>query len=256
MVLPPEILDEVLGYVPPDEDGEPTLLACALVATWWTGPSQRRLFSSVEIHEDNYQRWMNAVVSPAPNTHLLGYVRSLWHSRGTSPETRYRIRDLARDSGGYLSALCNLHSLTLHNSGVECIGEEDFRTCFSVFRETLTHLSLEESSTSFNAFVALVDYFPNITSLELDWLVLEPDEGSVPPPLSRPLRGKICIQEIGVEHLEFFNRFAELDLEYEEMVIDSEFSHVYVEERFLESTLRISASTLKFLRMTAALPCE
>ena len=252
MVLPPEILDKVLENIPADQDGQPTLIACALVATWWTGPSQRRLFSSVEICEGNYQRWMNSVVLPRPKAHLLGYVRSLWHSRGTRTKPKYRMRELAQDSGEYLSALCGVRSLTLYYSGIEHTSK-DFRICFSAFRDSLTYLSLEIFSTSFSAFVALVDYFPNITSLQLRSLELEPEEGSVSS-LSRPLRGKIRVQEVGTEDLEFFNRFAELDLEYEEMVIGS--TRLSMEEQFLESALRISASTLKFLRLTAELPCE
>ena len=247
VILPPEILDKVLENIPSDEGGQPTLIACALVATWWTGPSQRRLFSSVEIYEGNYQRWMDGVVLPRPKAHLLGYVRSLCHFHGTE------LRDLAQESGEYLSALRNVHSLMLVNTWVKYVSEDNFRTCFSAFRETLTHLSLENFPTSFNTFVALVDYFPNITSLQLCSLQLEPDEGSVPS-LSRPLRGKICLREVEAGHLEVFNRFAKLDLEYEEMVIDS--FYFTVGETFLESALQVSASTLKYLRLTADLPRE
>ena len=63
VTLPPEIVDTILGHVPVDEDWRQTLIACALVATWWTGPSQRCLFRSVEVHESNYDQWMSSVVS-------------------------------------------------------------------------------------------------------------------------------------------------------------------------------------------------
>ena len=162
------------------------------------------------------------------------------------------MRDLPRDSGEYLSALHNTRSLTLCDIKVEDIGEEGFRACFSAFRETLTHLSLDAFTTSFSAFVTLVDYFPNITSLRLSSFAQERDTGPVPSP-SRPLRGKIHIHNVRTHCLRFFDRFAKLDLEYEELVIDSPWSMAW---KFLESTLRTSPGTIKFLRLAAELQRE
>ena len=142
VTLPPEVMDEILEYAPANRDGRQTLVACALVATWWTGPSQRRLFSSVEIGKRNYQRWMDGVALSGSKARLK-YVRSL----GYYPYSRYRMRDLAQHSGEYLSALRDLRGLTLFNVGVEHISEEHFCACFSAFRETLTHLSLDTFAT-------------------------------------------------------------------------------------------------------------
>ena len=64
-----------------------TLITCALVATWWTGPSQRRLFSSVKVHEDNYEWWMNGIFSGS-KTHLLERTCSLSHQRRRRSESR------------------------------------------------------------------------------------------------------------------------------------------------------------------------
>lgn len=235
-------------------DGRTTLLACALVATWWTGPSQRRIFSSVLVYNRNYQRWTNLAVICRHQSHPLGYVRSLWHSPSSDPKHKYRIRDLPRDCGESLSALRNLHNLTLHNTKIEHIGEEEFRACFSAFRETLTYLSLESFATSFSAFVTLVDYFPNITTLRLHSFDLEPDEGPVPT-LSHPLRGEVQVRTKTESNcLEFLDRFAKLDLEYERLVIFP--SSTSLEETLLKSALRISASTIKFLRLAAVPRCE
>ena len=250
--LPPEILDKILEQISANREGRPTLLACALVATWWTGPSQRRLFSSVEIYESSYRLWINGVILSGSKARLLGYIRSLWHSRGLDIGIKYQMRHLPHDSGEYLSALHNLRSLTLYNTWVEHIGEEGFYTCFSAFRETLTFLSLDTFAMSFSAFVTLVDYFPNITTLELDPPVLEPDERPVPS-LSRPLRGKLLVHEVQTRHLEFFNQFAELGLEYEELVINSP---SVIEPEFLKGALEISTGTVKFLRLAAELHCE
>ena len=252
VILPPEILDKILEIVI-DWRGRRTLLACALVATWWTGPSQRRLFSSVTVGNLNYGRWMEGVVISGSKVRLLGHVRYLKHCRCQSIKIKYRMRDLAQDSGEYLSALRNLRGLDLFNIRIEHIGEEGHHACFSAFRDTLTYLSLNTFTTSFSTFVTLVGYFPNLTTLELLSLALEPDEGPVPL-LSRPLRGRVHIYARGFhpDHSEFLSRFSTLDLEYEELSID--FYPMATE--FLESRLQISASTVEFLRLVTKLHSE
>ena len=248
MTLPPETLDKILERMSMYYEGLRTLITCALVATWWTGPSQRRLFSSVEIDDENYQRWTDGVVHSGPKSHLLEYFYSLLHCRGYFG-IRYRMRDLPQGSAEYLSALRNLHSLTLSEIRVEHISEEGFHTCFSAFHETLKYLTLENFVTSFSAFVTLVDYFPNVTTLQLRSLTPEPDEGLVPS-LSRPFRGKVLIRHYQSNFVDFLDRFAELDLEYEELVITSP---PFADTEFAESALQISPSTVKFLRFTAEL---
>ena len=246
MALPPEILDNILERIPANGKGRLTLAACALVATWGTGPSQRRLFSSVFIDEGNYERWMNSVVLPRSKAHLLEYVRSLWQCRGLDMRIKYQMQDLAQDSGGYLLALRNLYGLTLYAIRVEHINADQFRTCFSAFRETLTYLSLENFATSFSAFVTLVDYFPNIATLQIDWFEVESDERPVPS-LSRPLRGKLDLRGVHEDCLEFFDRFSKLDLGYEELAISNSYM---IAEEIWECILRISTSSVKFLRLT------
>ena len=112
---------------------------------------------------------------------------------------------------------------------------------------------LFRSSTSFSAFVTLVDYFPNIRTLRLGPVRLEPDEGPIPP-LSRPLQGEIHVRFMTPNSLEFFTRLAKLDLEYEGLVIE----HCVVgeETKFLESVLQLSPNTVKYLRLISALRRE
>ena len=242
VILPPEILDKILENVPTDRGGRRTLMACALVAAWWTGPSQRHLFSSVEIHERNYKRWMNGVVLSESKDHLLEHVRSLQYACFVG----YRMRHPPGGSRNYLSALRNLHSLTLCHTRVEHISETEFRACFSTFRETLTSLSLDNVTTSLSTFVTLVDYFPNITTLRLDSFELEPSSEPVPP-LSRPLRGKLHLRDVDDHHSRSLDQFVNLDLEYEELVINfSPRYHIGV----IEKALQISTSTVKYLRLT------
>ena len=252
VALPPEILDEILDHIPTNRDGRQTLRACALVATWWTGPSQSRLFASVTIYESNYERWMKGVVLPGSKARLLGYVRSFHHYRGLSFGTQYRMQDPQQSSGEYFPALPNLSSLMFFNTKVEDIGEEGLHSLFSSFRETLTSLSLDTFATSFSAFVALVGYFPNLRILQLRNLAFTPSEGPVPT-LFRPFQGTLCIYAQS-DYLEFFSWFAKLDLEYEELVIKS--SYRTAGTRFLENVFQISPGTVKCLRLTAELDRE
>jgi len=163
------------------------------------------------------------------------------------------MQSLPKVSGEYLSALHNLCSLKLYTIKIEHIGEEGFRTCFSAFRETLTHLTLDNFCTSFSAFVALVDYFPNITSLQVGLFFVKPDKEPVRA-LSRPLRGKISLRHIINDScMAFFNRLVELDLEYEELVIED---NCRATTKLLESVLQLSASTVKYLKLHIASQCE
>ena len=252
-ILPPEIFDKILEHIPTNsQDGRQTLRACALVATWWTGPSQRRLFSSVVVHEKNRQRWMDGVILARSRTRLLGYIRSVRYCHGVYVGIRRGMRVLARDYWGYFSALSNLHSLTLFNIEIEYIGEDEFRTCFSKFRETLTYLSIAKFRTSFGAFVTLVDYFPNVRNLHLDAFSLGLKEGPVPN-LSRPLRGRVSIS---FPSLDFLDRFTKLDLQYDEVVLDPPGCNYVMETGHLERGLRLSTGTAKILRLNSELPRE
>ena len=244
MVIPPEIVDRILEHIPVPLglEGQKTLMACALVATWWTGPSQRRLFSSAFIEVENHQRWMDGVVHTKSRAHLLGYIRSLWYCFGMC-----WMRDLQQNHGEYFSALRNLRSLTLFNVGIERNHQEGFCTCFSPFRGTLTYLSLEHSPTSFSGFVTLIDYFPNIIHLQLRSPTLEPEARPVPT-LSRPLRGTVEFHGSN-RCLDFLDRFVSLDLEYDEVVIDSPYR--FMEGEYMERTFQLSATTTKILRLAA-----
>jgi len=249
MILPPEILDGILEHVPTSPmSGQSTLIACALVATWWTGPSQRRLSPSVLINTSNYQRWMNGVVSSRSKAQLLEHVR--WLSLN-----QLQMRGLSQDHGQYLPALCNVRGLKLFSAEVKHISEAQFQPCFSGFRGTLTYPFIDYIFASFGAFVALVDYFPNLRTLELRMYGLGRDEGPVPP-FSRPPRGRLHVHPSSGDPSELLSRFAKLDLEYEVLVIEPLTSRYLDRPRFLESALQISPNTVKYLTMTDELQSE
>jgi len=230
----------ILECIPTNMEGRRTLVACTLIATWWTGPSQRRLFSSISINQCNRQRWMNGVTRSVPKAHR--------HDTGTE----YLTRGLAQDPREYFPVLRNTRNLTLSCIQVERADANQLRTYLSAFRECLTHLSLERITVSFSTFVTLVDYFPNITNLNLCAPGLGPDEGSVPP-LSQPLRGKALVRASLHNSLKFFDRFAKLDLEYEELVVGP---MGYVNPTFLENAFQMSTSTVKCLRLMSEIECE
>ena len=194
---------------------------------------------------------MDSVALPNPQSHVLRYVRSF--SLGSDGETEFSMENLAMNSGGYLAALHNLRSLTLIDISIVPIGEEAFHTCFSAFRESLTELSLEFFSASFSMFVALVGYFPNVTTLRLELFALHPYEGPVPP-LSRPLRGELYLRWTNSYWQEFVNRFSKLNLEYDRIVVD--FGLLTVGAEALETSLQLNTSGLKCLRLEARLQRE
>ena len=81
-----------------------------------------------------------------------------------------------------------------------------------------SELTLSSSSKTSSMFLTLVGYFPNIT-LRSDSSTILPGAGQVPP-LSRPLRGKICIcYPHWAAYWGFVDQLAEFDQEYDELAI-------------------------------------
>jgi hypothetical protein len=216
-------MDDVLEYIPLDRGGRKVLIACASVATWWARPSQRRLFSSVSLDDENYLQWMEGVALLILKTHLLRYVRSIL--LGLYGKADYSTQDISRDSGGYLSALHNLRSLALCNVALLSNGQEEIHTCFSAFRETL------------RIEIFTCDYFE-----------------SPVPPLSQPLRGEIYIRFTEIYWWKFIDQFTMLNQKYERLVLD--FGSILVDAKNLESLLRSSASSVKYLQLEATLRRE
>lgn len=239
MALPPEILDKIFEHIPRNRGGRQTLIACALRTTWRTGPNQRRLLSSVLIHQDNYKRWTNGVVQSGSKACLFEHAHSVWHC----PKFGLRVQDLPWDSRKYFLALPNPHSLALYSVRLERVRERTFRTSISAFHETLINTSLDIVTISLGALVILADYFPNITTLQLRSLGLEPDKGLVPS-LSQPLQGRVYARSSHVDYLKFFNRFAKLDLECGELLIGSFFTRgaLQISAKILKEELPIIAS--------------
>ena len=91
---------------------------------------------------------------------------------------------------------------------------------FSPCQPALSSLALSVVSLQWRSFIAIIDYFPNPRNLELQCLSFE-DENRNLPPLSRPLRGTLSFYLSEEKNLAaFFDWFARLEVEYEELVVD------------------------------------
>jgi hypothetical protein len=213
MHLPTELVGEILSHLPSDD--EESLRSCSLVAKSWLDPCQRRLFESVRIDLDTYQPWLDNI--PSTNTELLRHVRELTYvirGRGGSWHPPCRIGDLR----GYLPSFYRLRRLTFGVVDVEPI-IPDRANLFFAFQHTLLSLSLVRVSITWNGFVTLLGYFPNINNLVVRDVSFDVDNRPTPH-LPRALRGRLlvcCTKERDPEP--FIDRFAGLKLEYEELVI-------------------------------------
>jgi len=112
---------------------------------------------------------------------------------------------------------------------------------FFAFQYTLSSLALFSVSTTLNAFVVLVGYFPNLRNLEIHDTSFE--AGSSPAPhLPYPLRGRLLVQWTEETDRELFlDQFPGLNLEYEELVITGEY-----EQRLVAAV----EDGLKYLKVT------
>ena len=164
--------------------------------------------------------WLDNI-SPS-NTKLLCHVRSFCFSgfdiwdRDLDPLSKFTdIEDLYV----YFPSFCQLRTIDLCNIYISSDLPEQIEM-FSPCQQVLSSLILVTISLPWCSFIALIDYFPNLRKLELRNLSFE-DDNINPPPLSRPLRGKLNFDICEEEYLiPFSNWFTGLEVEYEELVID------------------------------------
>lgn len=211
MSLPHELLDEICGYLPPDD--KQSLRACSLVARSWVSPARRRLFSSVTIAEDNYLLWRDKI-SPT-NTELLNHVRSLQYF--TASRAGAWAFFTMNDFSVYLPSFQHLQHLTLCSMRIKDISQQ--LEAFSSFRHTLSSLTLHALTLTWFAFIAIVDYFPNVRDLTVSHPLWEIYQRH-PVPLSRALRGKLSIDIRKCRGLPIFStRLSGLKVECDELFI-------------------------------------
>ena len=218
MHLPTELIDKILSHIPSDD--KESLRSCSLVAKSWLDSCQRCLFETVHISPDTSQLWLDNI-SPM-NTELLRHVRELKYAiRGKRGSWRppCRIGDDLRD---YLPSFYQLRRLAFCFVDIEPI-IPDHTNLFFAFQHTLSSLSLVRVSITWNGFVTLLGYFPNLKSLEIHEVSFDVDTRPAPH-LPRALRGRLFVRGVMERDPEsFIDRFAGLKLEYEELVITGDY---------------------------------
>ena len=236
MQLPVELIDGIIGHLPSGD--EESLRNCSLVAKPWADLCQRRIFQLVRISPSTYQSWIDSI--PPTNTGLLRHVRNLTYlirGKQGSWHPPCRIGDELKD---YLPSFSQLSRLTLGFMDIEPI-IPDHPNLFSAFQHTLSSLYLVRVSVTWNGFVTLLSYFPNIRNLEVRDVSFEMD--SCPSlDLRHPLRGRLfvrCARE--KDPRPFIDQFITLKPEYEELVIAGDYD---------EHLVAVVQDNLKYLRIT------
>ena len=222
MSLPHELIDEILDYLPlDDEQDQQSLRNCSLVAKPWTKPSRRRLFKTVEIREATLRQWLDTI--PPANTKLLLHVRSLSYiagaaRRGSGRQPEGRV-DVLRD---YLPSFHRLQHLTLSSMHIPSDISRQIEI-FSAFRHGLLRLSLQCCTVTISALVALLNFFPSLDRLDLHDIMHEAD-GEPASPLCRPLIRKLHTPRLRKDTLDILVQLSELGSVFEEFEIDGSFS--------------------------------
>ena len=217
MRFPQELIDEILNYLPlDDEQNQQSLRNCSLVAKSWTNPSQGRLFKTVEIQEATFRQWLDTI--PPAHTELLRHVHSLSYIT-TAEQLIGRVQehriDVLRD---YLPSFHRLQHLTLSFTHIPSDISRQIGI-FSAFRHGLSQLSLQCCTVTISALVALINFFPSLDRLDLHNIVHDAD-GEAASPLRRPLIRKLHTSRLHKDALDILAQLSELGLVFEELDVD------------------------------------
>jgi hypothetical protein len=201
MRLPQDLVYEIIGNLP--ECCPAYIRTCSLVAKSWIYPSQQRLFEDVKINDRNLQLWLKNI--PPTNSELLGHVRSLSYTTNLM----ILIEPLDRALHDYLPSFHKLRHLKL--STISLLPQQI--EVFSAFRHTLLHISLSHGDLAIRGLIAFINYFPNLTRLDLNGPHYhDHDGGGGPLPLlSRPLE-RLSITGSTTYDLDLFGRLSGLGL--------------------------------------------
>jgi len=246
MELPSELIDEIVGHIPPDD--KRAFRNCSLVAKSWIYPSQRRLFEVVWIYPENLRLWLNTI-SPRSVT-LLGHVRFLAYRQRErvayrGARTGELVQCALRD---YLPSFRQLRSFTLSLAHVAPSLPE--MELFFAFQHTLSDITLSGCSTTTNALITIINYFPNLIHLRLyDLDHHKEDEPTIP--LARPHLEKLYAAQWPAHSLELLEELSKQGLSIEGLVLASNIStHNWTE--FAKRVVGIFGASLRTLRLFEA----
>jgi hypothetical protein len=243
MNLPPELLEEIIEHLPSYD--KRTLRSCSLVTKSWIFPSQKRLFESVGIRPGNLQSWLDNI-SPT-NVELLGHVRMLSYTeypREMIGPVHLTLRD-------YFPSFRQLRRLTMCFTRISSFPQQT--ELFSAFQHTLSEICLWDCSVTRSAFVALINYFPNLACLDLRSLDSCKDDKPFGP-LSQPLFKKLHATPWTTETMDLPDELSKLGVRFEEIVISSAMLMVRWSD-FVKRIIGAFGASAKHLRMLGTFEC-
>lgn len=240
MHLPQELIDKIIGHLPP---GHKSLHNPSLVAKTWAYPSQRRLFESVYIMADRaLESWL-INISPT-NVELLQHVRSLSYlshsDRGPTALAEF-FHDYSFPHLRRLDLFWGYLPESLPRIGT-----------FSAFQHTLEHLYLCDCTVSINGLSRLINYFPNLVHLELDRPLSPVDDQQIPSPLVRPLRKLTVVGTYINNDLGPIGELLELQPQCDEVSIDM---HVLVAPSVIQRVIKGVEASVKHLNLRGGIDC-
>ena len=163
--LPPELLDEIIGYLPQDKR---LLRNYSLVARSWTYPCQSRLLETIErLFESTL--WQRLDKTSPGNVEVLHCVRSLYLYIDVS--LRERSEALAHFHHNEFPLFPRLRHMVLHYCRRPLVSPQ--LGVALAPQNTLEYLSLRDCRVTISALVALINHFPNLAEVQLISLIHE-----------------------------------------------------------------------------------
>ncbi|KAJ7084671.1 hypothetical protein C8R44DRAFT_894115 [Mycena epipterygia] len=179
--LPPELTDEIIGWVGASTNPRSHLSSCSLVCKSWLPASRSHLFHSTLITPTKATRWIPLLRSPHLTPHLRRVEIREQRGRGPAARTANVQMDSLYD---LLAQIAPLSSVTSLSVDVPSWFRVRFGRLFTAFRN-ITHLTLRNMLMRDNLqLIQILSHFALLTEISL-WRVQL--KAFVPTPQSAPL---------------------------------------------------------------------
>lgn len=210
MDIPQQLVGKIVGCISPND--RISLRNCSLVAKSWVQPCRRRLFETIDVSGSvRLGRWLDRI-PPTNAGMLLQHVRSITCYIADSPDSPHGTVDLLRD---YSSSFRQLERLTFDSGCPPSLARIEM---YAGFQHSLSYLSLRSFRVAASVVVALVDYFPNLTHLNLSGLSPKVDDQRLLP-FSRPLQ-QLTIAEFTFDGLPLLDQLMGLHPRCDKITIE------------------------------------
>ena len=243
------LFNEILSHMNID-----TLKKCSVVEKSWTEPCQLRLFESVGVGvgvSSGRFRSLQGYISKKRDA-LLPCARKLtWEGLFEEPEQIEPAEP--SDLRDFLRIFTRLEHFQLKSSHIP------FRPCelepFSVFKDTLSCITLLDCHVSERALLAFTDYFTNLDHLYLSTPIRTVDIGSGGPSYSpRRLRKLTISPGVYIHLLDLLYGLSQLGLSFDEVVIRKNSWQLGCGwETFADNALDAIGADVKYLRLDSTL---